>query len=281
MKILVATDLSERSDRALGRAFKLHAQFNADLEILHVIDDTLPSKVAQEMAHNAKTTIADQIVDAGMDAASVTIDIRFGHDWATIVAAANDANADLVILGAHRNRGMAELFLGTTLHRVARALDRPILVVTRNPSSPYHDVVIGTDFSNSATHAAATATALVDPKAITFVNAYHIPYKGLVMQTDARGDIPAKERVHIEKALRSEMTDWMRTLPAPINTAKFELHEGGPASVLDAVVRQKNADLLALGQHSRSGFVEAFLGSTARDLMSDPPTDLLLTPAHR
>ena len=100
------------------------------------------------------------------------------------------------------------------------------------------------------------------------------------MQSDARGDISARDRKQIEDPIKKEFEAWANTLPVELRRARRVLREGGPVQVLDELALTKRVDLLALGQHSRSGFVEAFLGSTARELMSNPPTDLLLTPAQ-
>jgi universal stress protein E len=45
-RILVATDLSERSRLALRRALSLARQFGAELTILHVVDDERPEGFA-------------------------------------------------------------------------------------------------------------------------------------------------------------------------------------------------------------------------------------------
>ena len=45
-RMLMTSDLSDRSGLALDRARSLAAALGMDLEILHVVDDTLPSHVA-------------------------------------------------------------------------------------------------------------------------------------------------------------------------------------------------------------------------------------------
>lgn len=45
MRILVASDLTARSDRAIARGFQLARQLNAELRLLHVVDADLPDEL--------------------------------------------------------------------------------------------------------------------------------------------------------------------------------------------------------------------------------------------
>ena len=46
-RLLAATDLSERSDRALQRAVAIAGQHSAALEILTVVEDALPAPLLE------------------------------------------------------------------------------------------------------------------------------------------------------------------------------------------------------------------------------------------
>lgn len=59
--ILIATDLSERSNRALRRAAMLAAQFGAHLTVLHVTDADLPERVATAVGTEAEQAIREQL----------------------------------------------------------------------------------------------------------------------------------------------------------------------------------------------------------------------------
>jgi nucleotide-binding universal stress UspA family protein len=47
-KILVATDLSSRADRAILRAVKLAKNYKAHLTIVHIIDEDSPKGLLEE-----------------------------------------------------------------------------------------------------------------------------------------------------------------------------------------------------------------------------------------
>ena len=85
-RILVATDLSARSDRAVERAFLLAGQAGASLTILHVVDADLPSRIADRQADDARALITDHLASLP-DAKAIGCDIRivFGKDHCDIL----------------------------------------------------------------------------------------------------------------------------------------------------------------------------------------------------
>ncbi len=54
------------------------------------------------------------------------------------------------------------------------------------------------------------------------------------------------------------------------------IEDGAPNFLLRDYVRDKEVDLLVLGTHGRSAFLEIFLGSTAKVIMDDVPCDALV-----
>lgn len=56
-KMLMATDLSVRCDRALQRALSLAGELGAELEILHVVDESLIEGITRQHEAAARATI--------------------------------------------------------------------------------------------------------------------------------------------------------------------------------------------------------------------------------
>jgi nucleotide-binding universal stress UspA family protein len=53
--------------------------------------------------------------------------------------------------------------------------------------------------------------------------------------------------------------------------SEAELREGDPAGVILAVATEKNADLIAMATHGRSGLGRLLLGSVADEVVRNPP----------
>lgn len=278
-KILLATDLSERSDQALNRAARLANHLGSELHVLHVVDEGLPSRIAQEVRKNSIEFLSEQT--AGLETLGsdrIRIDVKFGHAWETVVKTADIEGADFVVLGMHRNRGLIELFQGTTLDRVVKASRKPVIVVTDSVSEEYKNVVVGTDFSTKSIDLVSAATMISSQDPLLLVHAYHIPFKGLTMRTNSQGDISQRERDQIEKPLVDQMAKFVADLPKGLTPPNTVIREGGATAVIETEARANHADLIVLGVHARSGFAQTLLGSTAREILSNAPCDLLLVP---
>ncbi|MGO4833787.1 universal stress protein, partial [Rhizobiaceae sp. 2RAB30] len=53
---------------------------------------------------------------------------------------------------------------------------------------------------------------------------------------------------------------------------------GEPGPRLDALAPRRDVDLVVLGTHGRRALFEAFIGSTARQLLGQVPCDALVVP---
>ena len=60
-KIVMATDLSLRCDHALQRAVALAGEFGAELEVIHVVDESLIEGITRQHEAAAKAAIEEQI----------------------------------------------------------------------------------------------------------------------------------------------------------------------------------------------------------------------------
>ena len=134
--LLAASDLTALSDRAIERAVRIAAQFDARLTVVHIVDEALPDELRSHLGADAAKVMRDQLAGA-MSGQSVQTDVKIveGEAFAQIIGAARAVAADTIVLGMHRKQGVKELFVGTTVERVLRHSDRPVLVVKDRPNS--------------------------------------------------------------------------------------------------------------------------------------------------
>ncbi|SDF25034.1 universal stress protein [Limimaricola pyoseonensis] len=275
-RILVATDLTEQGARALGRAAMLAEALGARLEILHVLRDDLPADLRAEFERVAGARLS--LEAEGLRARlgdRVRGRLEFGTPWMAILAAA--AEADLLVMGAHRHAGIAELFRGTTVERVARACDTPLLVVRRDAVKPYASLLVATDFSLAARAALEAALHLAPGAATRLLHAHDVPFRFLLGGESRRSLLHAERRRQREAAGR-DMETFLGGLEPRLAGAERILLDDRPGAAIRRTLSTAPADLLAVGTHSRPRLSEALLGSVARGLMADPPCDLLAVP---
>ena len=143
-RILVATDGSSLSKKAVASAISLAALSGAELVVLKVVprypmsyfEGGLPVSTT-EVARVEKqwTDSAQAIVDAvqktalgkGVKAKAVTVKSDLVSD--AIIAAAKKHNCDLIVMASHGRRGIKRLLLGSETQHVLTHSHTPVLVL--------------------------------------------------------------------------------------------------------------------------------------------------------
>ncbi|MBR9649547.1 universal stress protein [Thalassovita aquimarina] len=269
--IIAATDLSDRGDRALRRGFAIARAHKARLIVLSIIDDALPEQIVQDITDEAQKSLGHFVKTLGDDV-SCDVRIQSGDPTGDIIACAERENADLLILGTHRDRNFLDLLRETTAQRITRLAHMPVLLAADRDERPYETAVLGADFSPNATAGAELVAELAPGARILPVHAFHVPYRGMLAQSGGADDL-------LESFSREPIQNdalWRAKADLPDKVAETEIVEGSTATVLRDVARREDAHLIVVGAHGRIGHHRAFLGSVACDLMRNPPCDVLI-----
>jgi nucleotide-binding universal stress UspA family protein len=271
--ILVATDLSPRADRAVRRAVRLAKDHNARLTVLHVLDDHLPDDILRHL--QPKTTEhLERFVQTVAESQPYTLLPCVGHPTETLLDMIQDQDPALVVLGTHRARPVLDGLRETTVQRVVRLTNYPVLVVADTVDHPYETVLAATDFSLAATKALNLGHSLAPKAQITPVNALHIPYRGMLAgSSDTAGDALAASFLAEAHAADDA---WRAGIALPVTLHHTRFVDGSPFAMLKAIADQSGAHLITAGAHGRAGDHRALLGSLANDLLRSPPCDVLI-----
>ncbi len=277
-KILMATDLSARSDRALHRALMLARENGAKLEIVHVVDESLMESIKLQQQMAAKVAIEQQIGALPLAGnLPLSLEIVCGLDWSEIVCRAEEHRFDLIVLGIHRHK-TRQMFQGTTAERVIRYGARPVLVVKDAVSGPYRRAVVAADLSTHANAAMGLAARLTPSGLVHLVHAAHRPFAAFLGR-DTQNQLIGEERARITAALEASMNQLSRELAGAAPRFEVVLREGEARRVIREQVANLKPDLLAVGTHGRTGVAHAIIGSIAEDLLADAPVDVVAVKA--
>ena len=135
--ILAAVDLSETSARVLQNAAALAQLCDARLTVLHVVNYTLPLDmdyvIPPEDDREIQMTEAasrrlQELMDREALSSGVETIIISGRPKSEITRVAEQANADLIVVGAHGRHGISAL-LGSTTDRVLHSASCNVLTV--------------------------------------------------------------------------------------------------------------------------------------------------------
>ncbi|MFZ6046069.1 universal stress protein [Pseudomonas sp. CR3202] len=268
--ILVAHDLSREADLALQRASQLARQHGARISLLHVLEDHLPNTVQGNLRDAAQQHFAERLGQLGVEGCQVLL--RKGRPAQQILEEMNDSQADLLVIGRHHHNA-PELFIGTTLERVARQLDAALLLVAdEQAAQPYQKAAVALDFSLCACDALRKACTLLPHDArLVALNVMELGSR-LLSKNGNSTDFLATQKELLAKLLEDELANLAGQAPA----VELEVVRGALPRSLDEAIAAQQPQLLALGSHGRSLISQALLGSLALRYLQNPPCDLLL-----
>ena len=291
--ILVGVDFSNESRLAVEQAAGLARQHDAKLVLLHagpVPDVPLPEvpeeaqpalteyqrylKERFDVDHEHLVEMRERI--AGNDVRTSHMLIN-GFPDEGICQAAEELDAELVVVGSHGRTGLDRLLLGSVAEKVVRACQRSVLVARPGPTtSGYHKILVATDFTESAERALDAAMTMAAPEAqIDLLHCWQLP-----PVSSAYGPTP---RVAME--LAGPLADYSRQLGAdllarygrPGVSLKFQLMEAAPTQgLLERIDEEGDYSLVVTGSHGRRGIRRLLLGSVAEAMVRHAPTSVLV-----
>ena len=139
-RILVPTDFSDCSRKALQYALPFAKAFDATLTLLHVVEPFVPvpemtgidtTLIERQLREGGERQLSKLRHEAGASAVVETI-LRVGRAETEILRAAQELESDLILLATHGRTGLAHVFLGSTAENIVRRATCPVLVVREN-----------------------------------------------------------------------------------------------------------------------------------------------------
>ena len=271
VRVLCATDLSPRSQRAVARAMRLGRQLDAQLIMLHVID---PAEYASDSMH-ARDEIARQLSAVGVDTRrEPEIRVRTGNYVEGIAAVAREADTDIIILGAQGRRSLAPL-VGTSAERITALAGRPALIVNQESHRRYDAVVIAAELSDAFVQVVRVASSLMllDAERVSIVHRLELP-RGPLFAFDA---LAAGRNLEAwEKAAKARVLRHLDAAGVESSRARIIFQQAPPIRAMRRVIRSVKAGLVIVGAKDRSIFSRAMWGNLANDALRKLECDILV-----
>jgi nucleotide-binding universal stress UspA family protein len=272
-RILLATDLSCRCDRAQDRAVELAERWNASLQILHVLAGPEPAAASSGQGWMTEAAIAERRIRADMQGRPLHWELLLerGEPARTILHKASGLGCGLVVTGIAREAPLGQVILGRTVDRLIRRAPMPVLVVRSRPHHPYREILVATDFSEPSRHALECALRLFPDCRITLFHAYRIAFEGFIDR--------AANEAEIRAAAEAEHAAFMARVdaaPETLDRVAFVLAYGLASELVCAQVFSRPVDLVMLGTQSRTGLAGFLVGSTAEWLLTLLPCDVMM-----
>jgi len=138
--ILVPVDFSDHSKTALEHALKIAPVYNARLQLLHVIEESIhPSfyaagiksvfEVDSQLLMKSKLAVKQMLNSIGGSDNKADICVTEGRPYSEIIKFAEQNLSDLIIIATHGLTGIEHLLLGSESEKVVRMSTCPVLTV--------------------------------------------------------------------------------------------------------------------------------------------------------
>ena len=265
--ILVATDFSERSDRALRRASLLAKSAGARLTLVHVVDDDQPGRLLKA-ERAAAASILNDLIQALKKIDGLRCDFRIveGDPFEGILRAAGDLEPDIVVVGPHRRNSLKDVFIGTTAERAIRASQRPILMANGVPAAPFRNMLVAVDLSACSADALHAFDAL----------GANLMTRASVSENDRRDYVADEAR-----RASQDLDSFLKQIGFAHLPRLVRHNNSTTANVIDEAAQEISADLLVVGTRGRTGVARLLLGSVAQEVLRKAAIDVLAVPPRK
>lgn len=245
--ILVATDFSETSERALDHALSLARQYNSRLFLTHVIPVDLMmapelSEAFREKIRRAAHEGMERILASNrLFGISHEEIIEEGILWPSIEALIKKHGIDLIVVGTHRKGFIQKLLIGSNAEGIFRQARIPVLTVGpdvwREPlyGVELKNILFATAFGLEADRQADYAFSLAQEhhSRLTLLHVQERPDEELTIINRLQELVPTGVELHC--------------LPL------FRVEQGHPVNKILCVAEDTQANLIVIGAKSRKG----------------------------
>jgi len=266
-QILVATDFSERSERALLTSLGVTQQYGSKLHVVHVVPSEGYGVAGTGMLgavnfarHGARDLESELSRKGYLEGIRYQISVEKGEVWPVISRIVEEEHIDLAVVGTHGRSGLGRVLLGSVAENIFRQARCPVLTVGPNfqPSFPLtaqpRGVLFPTDFSPQAERAFPCAVSLARE------HQAHLIFLHVVQPTGSGATYNQDRAIRYTSARLQEL---MRSVTGLAREPELIVETGDPAEGIVKVAAERSAELVVLGVRAQAGLSDCLGWSTA------------------
>jgi nucleotide-binding universal stress UspA family protein len=278
--ILLATDFSRASGRALEYAVSLARRYGSAIYLTHIISLDGYPLIAPELAasslqklHVEATENFRGLLKSGLlMALPYKTVIQEGNLWPSLEELIKKYEIDLLVVGTRGAGAVRKVLIGSGAEEIFRKAKVPVLTV--GPSTAidplyeveFKNILFATDFGKSAEREAEYALSLAQEHCsrLRFVHVFPHPeaYGESVMALEKQNSMTQmRELVPAETELRSKLD--------------FEVSVGDPVEQILRIAQETKADLIVMGAKARKNFAGNVPHTKAYRVVSAAPCPVL------
>jgi nucleotide-binding universal stress UspA family protein len=249
-KLLVPTDGSEFSEGAIKEAINLAKFCSSKVYFMSVVEinpefEALAPGLLEKTEKQTREyleSVKGRALKEGVDCEIVVHEGEEPYQYIVDEAARN--NVEMIIMGRYGRTGLKRLMMGSVTGKVIGHTPCKVLVVPKTCAVAYRTILIATDGSQYSDAAAREAISIAKRcESDMIVLSVATKTKNLPVakkSAEKIADLAEKEGVKKVKALTGR---------------------GMPYEVIVKTAKDKNADLIVIGSHGRTGMEKLLMGS--------------------
>ena len=284
-RVTVGIDFSETS-RSAARWAVRHLVPDSGMSLVHAVDlprppsflrQSLPreEQIQATLEAGARERMAAFTADLGSPDATAVV--RVGRAYQVLADAAEEFDADLVVVGEHGARRGIWNVLGSTAERLLQATTRPVLLARGMRDTKPQRIVAAVDDSALAPAVLGWAT-LLGLRLGADVIALHVLARAI--RGHLRIVTSERKTEEVEEAFRKAAESWLdRIVAAAARDGKVPqptVVAGDPPYEILAAAQRYDADLIIMGSRGAGAVEQALIGSVARAVLRSAPCPVLV-----
>jgi len=265
-RIMLATDGSEYCADAERVALSMVEKCGGTLLITSVVitnpaaESVAPDLIqaAEEETHALLQRIHGEAVKRGIAAETV---VGRGPDPVDeIIAAAERERADVIVMGRRGKRGLMQRMIGDATSRAVGKAKCSVMVVMEGAAMWRKRILLATDGSRFSDAAAVAATKIAD--------LCHLPVTVVSTIRDSFNE----ERAAVADESASRVCEHLKS--RNIEADKVVLR-GDPDKLILETAQAREADLIVMGTHGRTGWERVVVGSVTESVIGSSKIPVL------
>ena len=257
--ILVPTDFSENCNKAAELGIKMAKLYNSEIHFFHLINtpvnwvelDKEKEKRYPETVKQigiAKASLRELEKKAERQGLECRTFLEFDGGQANILKHSGHFHHDFIVTGSSGTRGGIRELMGSNVEKIVRKADVPVVIVKdEEVSFPFKDIVFVSDFLQDVSDVFKQVISIAEKCGA------HIHLLRVNTQTDFNS---------IEQGL-DPIKEFLKKFPDLDNFSMNVYNEPDVETGINNYLRYKNADLIAMCTHGRTGFLSLFSKSIA------------------
>ncbi|MBX3355780.1 MAG: universal stress protein [Phycisphaeraceae bacterium] len=265
--VAVATDFSEPASVAVAWGHRLAALHGARLILVHALGGSADHHLTPDEAERGLEGIAASIRQEGLRVEIVT---RPGQPAEVLRTVAEEAGAEILVIGSHGHGVLKRLLLGSVADELLRTAKSPLLVVHPRDGQrtiQFRTALVGIDFNDPAQRAAELTLRTLERREesrLLLLAATQLPMTFVGPDAPA---MPLIEVTEVNDAAREGIARLTHKLGGHGLSVEGLVCPGAPAEAIVDTAEDRRVDFVAVGSEPRSGASRMLLGSIARDVV--------------